>query len=259
MAEPTPSSDPELWRRIRAGDQEARAWVIEQNYGLVKRLSLKQARRLPAHVDSDEIVSFGALGLLRAVENYDPSGNVWFETYAAASIRSLILDEIRSLDWAPRSLRRKQREVDAATEALAQELERQPTDAEVAQRLGVLPGDVTATRQATLASYHRSLDEGDPDRDWAEDDRPEREASKGTTAAMERILEAIRDMPVLAQVILALRYYSEHPDANGEMVSPKLREVAELLGITESRASQVHSRAVVQVRDAMRNALADAG
>lgn len=263
MSESTPSSDPTLWAKIRAGDGEARAWLIEQNYGLVKRLALKQARRLPAHVDSDEIISFGALGLLRAVENYDPSSNVYFETYAAASIRSLILDELRSLDWAPRSLRRKQRAIDEVTEVLTNEEGRSPTDREVAERLGLRHQDVTTTRQSTVASYHKSLDEGDPDRDWgAEDGDPSTESraiSGETVTAMDRITEAIRDMPVLAQVILALRYFSEHPDANGELISPKLREVALELGITESRASQIHSRAVVQVRDAMRTALKDVG
>lgn len=254
-------SDPELWEKIRAGDRAARAQLIEGNYGLVKRISTKQHRRLPDHVELDEIIGFGTLGLMRAVENYKPNQPVHFETYAAASIRSLILDELRSMDWAPRSLRRRQRAIDDSATKLQHDLGRPPTNAEVAADLGIEEQEVAEVRQATQASYHKSLDEGDPERDWGtkEDDNPSSDQlsdSKHTHAAMERMIDELRQMPLLDQMVLTLKYFVQEPNPKtGEMEGLKLKAVGERLGITESRASQIHSKAVVRVREIMREVL----
>lgn len=264
MTTPTSEwSDPVLWARIRAGDEDARRDLIEGCYGLVQRICGKMTRSLPRHADPDEIVSYGTLGLLRAVENYNPDSPVHFETYAAASIRSLVLDELRVVDWAPRSLRRRQRVIDAATSTLTHELGRPPTDGEVAENIGVARTEVTATRQHTVASYHRSLDEGDPERDWGvsglDDPGSEQHVdSDRARRAKALALAELREMPVLDQAVIALKYYVREPNLTTTELEPlKLRDVAQRLGITEGRASQLHSRAVVRVRDALRRALAE--
>lgn len=254
-------SDPEMWARIRAGDEAERARLIEGNYGLVRRISAKQHRRLPDHVDLDEIVGFGTLGLMRAVQNYKPNQPVHFETYAAASIRSLILDELRSMDWAPRSLRRRQRAIDDATTRLQHDLGRTPTTEEIAEALDLTTREVAEVRQATQASHHKSLDEGDPERDWGtrEDDNPSSdhlEDQKNTHEAMERLTEEFRSLPHLDRMVLVLKYFAKEPNPKtGELENLKLKAVGERLGITESRASQIHSRAVVKMQETLREAL----
>lgn len=253
-------SDPELWAKIRSGDKQAREKLLEGNFGLVQRISTKMHRRLPSHVDVDEIIGFGTLGLMRAVEHYRVETNVYFETYAAQSIRSLILDELRAQDWAPRSLRRRQRAIDEVMQRLMGELEREPTDEEIATALTILPSEVSEVRQATQASHHKSLDEGDPERDWGtkEDDNPSSDRlndAKYVRSATDRMVDEFRQMPLLDQMVLILKYFAQEPNRNGELETVKLRTVGEKLGITESRASQIHSRAVVRVRDALRASL----
>lgn len=232
--------DKELWAKIRAGDLKAREQLILDSYGLVQRLAKKQARTLPLHVSEDDIVSFGVLGLIRAIENYDPESNVYFESYAAASIRSLILDELRSLDWAPRSLRKTQREIERSRDKLSKSLERNPTDAEIAQDIGKTTEEVASTMRRAEASHHKSLDEGDAERDTYASTKDEPNPDTNTTSP--RIVDIIRELPLEEQLVLVLRYYH----------GMKLAEVGERMGISESKASQIHTRAVMALRAALK-------
>lgn len=244
--------DQDLWRRIKAGDEAAKEQIIIEIFPLVRRVSTKMWRSLPPHVDVNDIISYGSLGLMRAIANFDPTMGVPFESYAATSVRSLILDELRAEDWAPRSLRRRQREIDAAREKLLSIMDRQPTKQEIADELGCPVQDVVSVLSRTEASYHKSLDEGDPERDWGTEDKEDPNSelsteSDRTRVAMAALIDEIRRMPALDQVVLALRYFR----------GMKLAQVGALLGITETKASQVHSRAVVRVKELLQALLAE--
>lgn len=229
--------DQELWARIRAGDREARDSVILANYGLVQRHATKIHRGLPHHVALDDIVSTGVLGLIRAIDNYDPNSNVYFESYAAASIRSRILDELRTQDWAPRSLRRLQRDLEKAKERLTKSLDREPTIQELAEELEWTTDEVSSAERRIEASHHKSLDEGDSERDLAAS------TSDVHPGQLQRLADVIRDLPTEDQTILALRYYAQM----------KLSSIGKLLGLTEAKASQLHIRAVMALRDALKS------
>jgi RNA polymerase sigma factor for flagellar operon FliA len=200
------------------------------------------ARNLPQHVDISDLVSYGVLGLFRAVDRYNPDRGVNFETFAAASVRSVILDELRKLDWAPRSLRKKQRDLKTAQDELTKDLGRDPTPDEVATKLGWEVEEISSTASKAEASYHRSLDEGDPERDWGGREGVERGVAidaKQIRHAMVLFRDVIREMPVQDQTVLVLRYFE----------GMKLSAVGEALKITESKASQIHARAVLVVQD----------
>lgn len=231
--------DKPLWVRIRAGDEQAREQLILDSYEMVQRLAKKQARTLPPHVSEDDIVSFGVLGLLRAIDNYDPESNVYFESYAAASIRSLILDELRALDWAPRSLRKTQREIERSKDKLSKSLQRTPTDAEVSADTGKSIEEINTTLRKAEASHHKSLNEGDIERDTYASTEDE---SSGANTAAPRIADVIRELPLEEQLVLVLRYYH----------GMKLADVGAKLGISEPKASQIHTRAVMSLRDALK-------
>lgn len=241
------SIDYPLWERYKNGEASAREEIILKNRELVERLSRKMARNLPQHVDVSDLVSYGTLGLLRAIGRYDPERGVNFETFAAASIRSVILDELRKLDWAPRSLRKKQRDLKTAQDELREDLGREPTREETAQRLEWEVGEISTTISKSEASYHRSLDEGDPDRDWVGRDgsSPLIADVKQIRFAMTAFRDVIRDMPVTDQIVLVLRYFE----------GMKLSEVGKTLGITESRASQIHAKSVLAVQENLKRLL----
>jgi RNA polymerase sigma factor for flagellar operon FliA len=119
---------PETWARAQAGDETAREEIILEHYAFVQRVAGKMSRSLPAHVDKQDLVSYGTIGLIRALNNFDPKAGVEFETYAAPSVRSVILDELRKEDWAPRSLRRSQRRTSRRrTDASPPRQRRQPS------------------------------------------------------------------------------------------------------------------------------------
>ena len=237
-----------LWERIKQGDESAKDEIILRNRELVERLARKMSRNLPQHVDISDLVSYGVLGLIRAVGRYNPERGVNFETFAAASVRSVILDELRKLDWAPRSLRKKQRDLKTAQDDLREEMGREPAAQEVAERLGWAPEEISLTISKSEASYHRSLDEGDPDRDWAGREGAEPSQfidTKQIRHAMTSFRDVIREMPVVDQTVLVLRYFE----------GMKLSAVGEALQITESKASQIHARAVLVVQENLRRLL----
>ena len=127
-----------LWQDYRkSGDQELRDRLILTYAPLVKFVAGRVGASLPAHVDEQDLVSYGLLGLIGAIERFDPSREIKFETFAMARIRGAIIDELRSLDWVPRSVRTRARQIERAIAALEKELMRAPTDEEIAKKLGV--------------------------------------------------------------------------------------------------------------------------
>lgn len=238
----------ELWRAYRrTGDPGIRDRLVERHLPLVKYLAARMAGRLPRHVLVDELYSAGLLGFLAAVDDYDPDVGVAFPHYAAPRVRGSILDELRRLDVVPRGVRRRIREAERALEAIAGRLQREPTDEEVAAELGI---DLDAYRQllgAGVSLVPLEAPSGGAT-DLGEPAALEDAATPGphqVLAARERrrlLADLIDRLPPRERQVLALYYREELT----------MREVGEVLGITESRVSQLHSGAVLRLRAALR-------
>lgn len=243
----------ELWvqyqSEVVAEREEARRQLIEAYWPLVVRVTAKMHRNLPQHVERDEVASWGVLGLIRALEKFDLSVGVQFETYAVASIRSVVLDELRRLDWAPRSLRRRQRDIVEAREKLEVLLSCVPTHDQIGAELGITGMEVRKSLAATEASYAKSLDEMALSDQWwpntdgsTRGDRlvggPTPDEARTTSLIGEVADRLFAGLNAQEKLILALYYYH----------GMTLSEAGRVAGIPESRASQIHSRVVTRLR-----------
>jgi RNA polymerase sigma factor FliA len=238
-----------LWQAHKgAGQQSARDQLILHYAPLVQFVAGRIAAAAPAHVDRADLVSYGVFGLIDAVEKYDPSRGYRFETYAIARIRGNILDELRSFDWVPRSVRAKARAIDAALGSLQAELHRYPTDTELAEVLAMTEDELhRALSQVALVNLvnfdttlgvavdgEQALTVGDTlaDGGAAPDyDMELAETRRDLADAIEQLSERERD-------VVALYYHD----------GLTLAEIGEVLGVTESRACQIHGKAVAQLR-----------
>ena len=237
-----------LWAQYaKKRDPQLREQLILQYSPLVKYVMGRLAITLPAIIDYEDVLSFGNIGLIEAVERFDHTKGVKFETYAIARIRGAIIDALRSLDRLPRSVRQRAKSSEQATQHLTNELGRQPTDDEVAEALGLDPDTyrqhlinaswVTISLDATGGGGEDDEAEpgafrvADPDAEVA-DERLEQHELVGDLAS------EIRQLSEREQLILSL-YYQE------EMT---MRSVAEVLGISESRVCQLHARALTRLR-----------
>jgi len=245
-----PEDTAALWRRYReTRDQGIRDRLILGYSPLVKYVAGRLGSGLPAHVDEQDLVSYGLLGLIGAIERFDPNRDVKFETYAIARIRGAIIDELRALDWVPRSVRSRARDIERAISELEGKLGRAPTDEEIAQRLG-LSGDELEDSLAEISrSSIAALDElwtvsgsgGDQVSliDTIEDTAaPDPQGALSATEMREAIADAIARLPEREKLVVTLYYYEELT----------LREIGEVLGVTESRVSQLHTKAVLRLK-----------
>ena len=207
------------------------------------------ARGLNDEFEFDELVSAGTLGLMNAMDNFEPERGLAFSTFAAPRIRGSILDEIRRLDFAPRSIRRKVRDIGAATESLSRELGERPTDAQTAARLAVdletfwrWQSEIQAAVQLPLDGDRGPDDSGPPQSGFAAMDEPSPDdvlASDEETVLLRNALAGLRERE---RVVLSLYYFE---DLN-------LQEIATVLSRTESRVSQIRSEALAHLRKALR-------
>ena len=243
------TTDIDLWRTYRlTRDPRLRDQLIERNLTLVKYAAAWVAGRLPSHLRLDDLFSAGTLGFLRAIEDYDPERGVEFSAYAVPRIRGAIFDELRRLDYLPRRVRRRIRDAQRAIETLSQRLDREPTDDEVAAEL-----------QMSLEDYRRLLGEGvtllslDATFGARDDGGSAFDSIEDTTSPSPvRTLELkerrvtlsriIDGLPEKERQVLALYYYEELT----------MQEVGQVLGVTESRVSQIHSSAILKLRVALR-------
>jgi RNA polymerase sigma factor FliA len=238
-----------LWQEYRKSkDQELRDRLILTYAPLVKFVAGRVGASLPSHVDEQDLVSYGLLGLIGAIERFDPDREIKFETFAMARIRGAIIDELRSLDWVPRSVRTRARQIERAIAALEKELHRAPTDEEIAKKLGVTEEELDDSLLEISRSSVGALDElwapsagGDSIAliDTIEDETgPDPEVSLEQTEVREALAEAISELPEREKLVVTLYYYEELT----------LREIGEVLGVTESRVSQLHTKAILRLK-----------
>src|SRR2546425_6556151 len=150
----------ELWRRYKeSGDKYAREQLVLAFSPLVKYVAGRMSTGLPAHVEESDLISYGLVGLISAIERFEPEREIKFETYAITRIKGAIIDELRSLDWVPRSVRARAREIEKANSKLEHKLQRAPTDEEMAAELGITVEEFQASLLEISNSTIVALDE----------------------------------------------------------------------------------------------------
>ena len=250
-----------LWQEYRrTGDEAIRERLILTYAPLVKYVAGRVGSGLPSHVDESDLVQYGLLGLIGAIERYDPDRDVKFETYAIARIKGSIIDELRAMDWVPRSVRSRARDIERAIAALEAKLGRAPTDEEVSNQLGLTEEELDDSLSEIGRSSIAALDElwtvsgsgGDQIAliDTIEDiDAPDPQSTLSQTEMKEAIADAIARLPEREKLVVTLYYYEELT----------LREIGEVLGVTESRVSQLHTKAILRLKARLSGSPARAG
>jgi len=240
----------DLWRRYKTdGDQRARERLVVAYSPLVKYVAGRMGAGLPAHIDEADLISYGLGGLIAAIERFDTSRDVRFETYAITRIKGAILDELRALDWVPRSVRARARQIERAHVKLEAKLQRAPTEEELAAELELSIDDF---RDALLEIANTSISA--LDELWSSSDSsgdsislldtlrdpgavdPERIVDQNELR--DRVAEAVDRLPEREKLVIALYYYE----------NLTLREIGEVLRVSESRVSQLHTKAVLGLR-----------
>jgi RNA polymerase sigma factor for flagellar operon FliA len=250
----------ELWRTFRrTGDQALRDRLILMYAPIVKYVAGRLGSGLPAHVDEGDLVSYGLLGLISAIERYDPDRDVKFETYAIARIKGSILDELRALDWVPRSVRSRARQIERAMAELEAKLGHAPSDEELAKKVGISVEELEDSLTDISRSSIAALDElwtisgsgGDQVAliDTIEDTQgPEPQSAFAQTELREMVADAITSLPEREKLVITLYYYEDLT----------LREIGEVLGVTESRVSQLHTKAILRLKARLSGSVARA-
>ncbi len=248
----------DLWRRYKNdADEAARERLVLAYSPLVKYVAGRMASGLPSHVDEGDLISYGLLGLIKAVERFDPGRQIKFETFAITRIKGQIIDELRSLDWVPRSVRAKARDIERANSALEHKLQRAPTDHEMAEKLGVSLEDFHSSLVQISNSSVVALDElwtlSDSSGDQVslldtiqDHDAIDPVSAMSQSEIKDRLSEAIERLPDREKLVVALYYYE----------NLTLREIGEVLGVTESRVSQLHTKAILRLKSRLED---DAG
>jgi RNA polymerase sigma factor FliA len=225
---------------------------------LVKYVAGRMASGLPPHVDEADLISYGLGGLISAIERFDLSREIKFETYAITRIKGAIIDELRAMDWVPRSVRARAREIERANTKLEHRFGRVPNDDELAQELGVSSEELQDSLIAISRSSVAALDElwsvsdssGDQVSlmDTLEDPgAPDPAQALDMGDLKDRIAESLARLPEREKLVIALYYYE----------NLTLREIGEVLGVTESRVSQLHTKAVLRLRSRMQSEVFD--
>jgi RNA polymerase sigma factor for flagellar operon FliA len=245
---PTPQ---ELWKRYhRQADTSTENALVEQYLPLVRTVVGRLAMTLPEHVDQDDLNSAGLVGLLQALRNYDPASGNSFETYARVRIRGAMLDELRRMDWVPRTIHEKARRIQEVLGKLEQQLGHTPTEEQMAEALNMSLEEYTDLLNEIRPAAFVCLD-STPTTDGVEagslydvvanpnEDSPTEEVSRRELKEVD--LERLKQLPEIQRKVLALYY---HEDLH-------LREIAEVFGLTESRICQIHSQAILNIRSYM--------
>ncbi len=222
--------------------------MVERHAPLVKRIACHLINRLPASVQLEDMVQAGMIGLLEATGKYDETQGASFETYAGIRIRGSMLDEIRKNDWAPRSVHRKAREVAEAVRIIENEHGRDARDIEIAETLDMSLGEYYKILQDN--SYHKvlsvddtSINTGETMLDSMSDNAPGILDGMHKDDLQRLLSDAIAGLPERERLVMAL-YYDEELN---------LREIGAVMGVSESRVSQIHSQAIIRLQSRMSN------
>jgi RNA polymerase sigma factor for flagellar operon FliA len=245
-----PTSLDELWRTYKStGDARLREQLILHYSPLVKYVAGRVSVGLPANVEQADFVSSGVFGLIDAIEKFEPERSIKFETYAITRIRGAMIDELRALDWIPRSVRQKARAVERAYATLEASLRRTPSEPEVAAEMGIgvdeLHGVFSQLSLANVVALEELLHVGGEggDRlslvDTLEDTGADNPVEVAEDRELRRLLaRAINTLPEREKTVVTLYYYE----------GLTLAEIGQVLGVTESRVSQIHTKSVLQLR-----------
>jgi len=248
------------WSRYKKlNTYELRQRLLNKYLPLVRNVATRMAMGFPRSVELSDLINTGVIGLIEAFGNYDPARGVKFETYAVPRIRGAILDELRALDWVPRSTRAKSREIDRAMVSLENKLGRQPEKRELAKQLNITEDELYITLDDVSCSNILSLDEIIyPDDDNRQLPRIETVKDTGSHSILGDIekgelrtflVVAIDRLTAQEKLVIALYYFEELT----------LKEIGEVMTISESRVSQIHTRAVMKLRNMVKEKFAMTG
>lgn len=240
----------EAWRF--SGDLEIREQLLSRYLPLVRNVAGRMALGFPKSVELPDLVSTGVIGLIEAFKNFDPERGVKFETFAVPRIRGAILDELRALDWVPRSTRAKAREIDRSTTKLENRLGRTPTKTELAEDLKISIAELHDAIDDVSGTTILSLDElvyrEEDNRQVPRVETLEGHDTESVLSDIERqelrafLINAISNLSEQEKLVIALYYYEELT----------LREIGETMNISESRVSQIHTKSVGKLRHMVR-------
>lgn len=247
---PDPRTDiSALWARYKDDQDSGARDALILNYSpLVKYVAGRLASGLPQTVDTADLISYGIFGLIDAIEKFDLERAIKFETYAIARIRGAIIDELRAMDWVPRSVRSRAREIEQSYTALENFLRRVPTDSEVASHMGItikdFHGILTKLSYTSVVSFEElwvggEREDGQSALGSIKDERADDPVAIFESVEIKDILaEAIERLSEREKTVIALYYYE----------GLTLKEIGQVLGVTESRVSQLHTKAVLRLR-----------
>ncbi len=250
MHEPTEDHIQELWSSFKAtGDEKAREGLILHYSPLVKFVAGRVGVGLPRNVEQADLISYGIFGLIDAIDKFEPERGFKFETYAITRVKGAILDELRALDWVPRSVRARAREIERSLQELEHKLQRTPSEEELAAHMTM---DLTALQDALgeISSLGLvALDEllgRDSDSSSVGDLLPDPRGVSPEAAfqveEMKRVIaDSINRLPDRERLVVTLYYYE----------GLTLAEIGEVLGVTESRVCQIHTKSVMSLRNRM--------
>lgn len=247
-------TEDQLWRRYRdSRDPAIRDRLVEQYAPLVKYVAGKVAVGMPHNVEFDDLVGYGVFGLFDAIEKFDPDKHVKFKTYAVTRIRGAIFDKLRSIDWVPRSVRQKSREIEEAVRRLESSLGRTATDTEIAKEMNMSAKEFEKTMLKVSGTAIMSLNDvwytGEDNDKVSIADSIESPDSLQPDTIVEKdeirrvIIESIHQLPEKEKKVLVLYYYEDLT----------LKEIGQVLEVTESRVSQLHTKAIMRLRAKLTN------
>lgn len=234
---------------LTTSEESSAGFNLEEHGGLVKRIAHHIMARMPSSVQLDDLIQSGMIGLLEAAQKYDASKGASFETYAGIRIRGAIMDEMRRGDWAPRSVHKNNRSINEAIAHIEAKTGRDAKDAEVAAYLDVDIGEYYVMTKDCASSRLFSLEEtleGDDERadsQLVDPKAPEPGAEVTRKTLKQALAKEILRLPEREKLVLSLYYTDEL----------NLKEIGEVLGVSESRVSQIHSQATVRLRSRMRD------
>jgi len=230
--------------------------VMVEHLPIVRYIARRIHERLPQHVEMEELVSAGVLGLMDAFQKFDPEKKVQFRSYAQFRIRGAILDSLRTLDWSPRDLRRKGRAIEQAIRSLTVRLGRTPSEQEIASELQMELGDyqqlLGELKGLEIGTLHleRSEDSGEEELAYVPNRPEEDPLFRCLQGEMrQRLIEAIENLPERERLVMTLYYYEEMT----------MKEIGLTLGVVESRVSQIHASAVLHLRSMLADLAARSG